>query len=192
MSYVKQLADRILSDARVVEQKQSVKTNHGVLNQETGEYSQIEVSGKVKKVIDVEPFVKLYRNGEDLFEVSERISHLATRLALWIAKNLKLNSSLIVLDVKELQSVLKQKSLNKIYRAVKELVREDIVRLSDKRLKVYEVNPGIFFNGDRLKYIASAIDRNIHPNGWKLSKYKPNIYINNFSINVLNNNAEKP
>lgn len=185
MSYAKQLADRILTDARVVKQKQTVETNHGVLNQDTGEYSQIEVTGKVHKVIDTEPFIKLYRNGDDLFEISERVSYLAVRLALWIAKNLKLNNVLIELRVSELQEVLGQKSPNKIYRALKELIREDVIRVFNKRKKVYEVNPAILFNGDRLKYIASTIDRSLHPNGWKLNKYKSNIFINNLSINVM-------
>lgn len=141
-----------------------------LLDKETGEYEQILHENKKQIIVDRDTFVKIFKNLLKISKVSLNMSKLSLRLIFWIIENLPKESISIVLNPKLLNEDLDNKSLSNMYKAINEL--QEIGILKQKKSYLYEVNPSLLFNGNRVKFVKSIITQYTREDGWKVTEYQ--------------------
>lgn len=119
--------------------------NELIVDGHTGEVTGATAFYKTEKV-DSTQFAKLFVNEiRTLLDLSQT----AYKMLLYIMTILKPNKDEIYLFVPDVMEYCQWKSKPAIYRAIKELVQNNIIAPSWKP-NIYYINPSILFNGDKL------------------------------------------
>jgi hypothetical protein len=121
------------------------KGNELIVDGHTGEVTGATAFYKTEKV-DSTQFAKLFVNEiRTLLDLSQT----AYKMLLYIMTILKPNKDEIYLFVPDVMEYCQWKSKPAIYRAIKELIQNNIIAPSWKP-NIYYINPSILFNGDKL------------------------------------------
>lgn len=139
-------------DAFIIKKKNKTilagTTKDILVDSETGEVRQATLFAK-KKLIDAENFVKLYLTEiKNFFELSNKgikaLSYLTTILPI--------NKDLVYIHIPDLMEFCGFKSKETAYRAIKELIINKVIAISNKA-NLFYLNPKIMFNGDRIIFM---------------------------------------
>lgn len=172
MSYKKEFAGEFLKRLKVVGKSEIVKTDQVLVDTKTGEETVLLAKSYRKFFIDNDQFIKVFKNYIKLVEITKDLSKLAIRTIFWLMANLTKNRIDIFINIKDLSEELGIKSRGKVYAALRELIAVDIIKLIDSKTNLYEVNPSILFNGNRVEFVTTIVTEKEGSNGWKVTEYK--------------------
>jgi hypothetical protein len=132
------------------------KGNEKMVNTDTGEVVAETYFVSTKKV-DKEQFVKLYLTQiKNLFDLTQT----AYKMIFYLTTLLKPNKDEVYLFVPDVMEFCQWSSKPRVYKAIKELIKYEIIAPSWKP-NIYYINPQILFNGDKLVLIQKyQIDDN--------------------------------
>lgn len=172
MSYKQEFAENFLKKLKVVGREEIVKTDQVLVDTKTGEETVLLAKSYRKFFIDNDQFIKVFKNYIKLVEITKGLSKLAIRTIFWLMANLAKNRIDIFINIKSLSEELEISSKSKVYAAIRELIAVDIIKLIDSKTNLYEVNPSILFNGNRVEFITTIVTEKEGANGWKVTEYK--------------------
>jgi regulatory protein YycH of two-component signal transduction system YycFG len=109
-----------------------------------------------REVKDTEQFVKFYMDNLKLFF---NLSPRALKVVSYVMSVTKPNIDNIYFDMEDCKNYTSINSKTTIISALSELISNDFLAVSSKRY-LYFINPSIFFNGNRVTFINSAIKQN--------------------------------
>jgi hypothetical protein len=123
--------------------------NEAIVNLDTGELTGQTTFVSTKKV-DKEQFVKLYLTQiKNLFD----LSITAYKMVFYLTTLLKPNKDEVYLFVPDAMEFCQWSSKPRVYKAIKELIKYEIIAPSWKP-NIYYINPSVLFNGDKLILIT--------------------------------------
>lgn len=167
--YAADLINELKETAKVRQSKKLMKSKDEVVRPETGELVPLFFQQSTPYIIDTTEFVKRFKNHIKLSELSEKLSKLSIRMLLWLEENAVKGTSEITLVPKTLATELNVRSLDKVYKAIKELLATDIIRKKNPALNLYEINPKIIFNGNRIEFVVRMTGTK-EINGWRITE----------------------
>lgn len=173
MSYKEEFAKSFLRNLKVIGKEEEVNTNLSLVNRDTGE-EEIVLGKSYRKVfVDNDQFIKVFKNYVRLRDEVKKLSKMAIWLLFWIMENLPKNRIDIFLNPKDLLTEYGSdgKSLAMVYKAIKELEASNILKPTEKT-NLYEINPSVLFNGNRVEFVTTIITEKVTPDGWKITEYK--------------------
>jgi hypothetical protein len=119
--------------------------NEAIVNLDTGELTGQTTFVSTKKV-DKEQFVKLYLTQiKNLFD----LSITAYKMVFYLTTLLKPNKDEVYIFVPDVMEFCQWSSKPRVYKAIKELIKYEIIAPSWKP-NIYYINPSVLFNGDKL------------------------------------------
>ena len=118
------------------------------VDQKTGEMFYMKKIPTMKEVShDSLVYTKVFTGGiENMYDMSVN----GYKLFLYCIYNTKPNSDTIVLQPQTCMEVCKMKKTS-FFQAINELKERDIIRKKEKFSYVYQINPNVLFNGNRLR-----------------------------------------
>ncbi len=122
----------------------------------TGEIEEKNISFLgLRKRVDTEEFVKIYKaQVQALFELSNR----GIKVFGYFMEALRINSDLVIFDLKECKEYTGYSSKESVIRGVAELLDKQFIARTDAHYKYY-INPEKFFNGDRLVLFEDIVKK---------------------------------
>lgn len=118
------------------------------VDQKTGEMFYMKKIPTMKEVShDSLVYTKVFTGGiENMYDMSVN----GYKLFLYCIYNTKPNSDTIVLHTQTCMEVCKIKKTS-FFQAINELKERDIIRKKEKFSYIYQINPNVLFNGNRLR-----------------------------------------
>jgi len=171
MSYKEEFKERLLPQIKVLDKIDDRNNGYEIVDTNTGESKGIVGRFYKKSFVDNESFVKIFKNYIKLSQITENMSKMSIRLLLWCMENVPKNKNEIELNAKYLGEYFNIKSLSKIYESIRQLEKLDLIRKTNK-IHVYEINPSVIFNGNRIEFISKIVSEKTSRDGWKIVEYR--------------------
>jgi len=145
-----------LTNVQIKKRKVMVgQAGHVMVNTDTGEIEGQTIVASIREY-DKETFVKVYTEGlKAMFDLSKS----EQRVLLYTMSEARPNCDWIYFDTDDCIEFTGYSTKVPILSALAKLVEKKIVARSDKKHKIY-INPTIFFNGNRVSFIKTAVLEN--------------------------------
>lgn len=128
------------------------KTSHVLIDEETGEMVGNAAIMNIRKY-DPTQFIKFYTGKISLvFELSKR----AQSVFSYIIENTIPNKDFVYVDIEDCMKETGYKSRATVISGLSELIEKKFIARSSSQVK-YFINPTIFFNGNRVSFIETAV-----------------------------------
>ena len=140
----------------------TVRKGTELVNKDTSDESESYFSNIVqKKEVDKEEFIKLFTSQIKVYFDLTKTAHKIFLIILALYQK-EIGKDYVLLTCKKAQNVAKtldfELSSPIFYRGIKELVEKKIIAKSVDKI-VFYINPAVFFNGDRARFVTEVIKK---------------------------------
>ena len=140
----------------------TVRKGTELVNKDNADESESYFSNIVqKKEVDKEEFIKLFTSQIKVYFDLTKTAHKIFLIILALYQK-EIGKDYVLLTCKKAQNVAKtldfELSAPIFYRGIKELVEKKIIAKSVDKI-VFYINPAIFFNGDRARFVTEVIKK---------------------------------
>ena len=140
----------------------TVRKGTELVNKDTSDETESYFSNIVqKKEVDKEEFIKLFTSQIKVYFDLTKTAHKIFLIILSLYQK-EIGKDYVLLTCKKAQNVAKtldfELSPPIFYRGIKELVEKKIIAKSVDKI-VFYINPAIFFNGDRARFVTEVIKK---------------------------------
>ena len=140
----------------------TVRKGTELVNKDTSDESESYFSNIVqKKEVDKEEFIKLFTSQIKVYFDLTKTAHKIFLIILALYQK-EIGKDYVLLTCKKAQNVAKtldfELSAPIFYRGIKELVEKKIIAKSVDKI-VFYINPAVFFNGDRARFVTEVIKK---------------------------------
>lgn len=130
-------------------------SNKVMLDEVSGETTNVKMVMSIQKRVDADKFVKLY------IDKVERFLDLSTpgkKVLKYIWGRLKPNSDELYVNIPDMMEEIGWEQSNQAYRGLMELCNAEVIA-KGKNTGFFFINPTIFFNGDRMVLVEEYIKK---------------------------------
>lgn len=151
----------LLKSSEITFKERTIKvgSTRDLVDIETGEMSNVNAIYQ-RKIVDSERFAKVYLEG---LSKTFGLSKTSLRVFQSILKLCEKDTDSIWLNFMSLSKLDPDLPERTFYRGLKELLQHDFVAYSDIPNKFW-INPHLFFNGDRVRFITEYVKSTPHQN----------------------------
>ncbi|ENN3094393.1 hypothetical protein AB9O40_004885 [Salmonella enterica] len=140
----------------------TVRKGTELVNKDNADESESYFSNIVqKKEVDKEEFIKLFTSQIKVYFDLTKTAHKIFLIILALYQK-EIGKDYVLLTCKKAQNVAKtldfELSAPIFYRGIKELVEKKIIAKSVDKI-VFYINPAVFFNGDRARFVTEVIKK---------------------------------
>ena len=140
----------------------TVRKGTELVNKDNADESESYFSNIVqKKEVDKEEFIKLFTSQIKVYSDLTKTAHKIFLIILALYQK-EIGKDYVLLTCKKAQNVAKtldfELSAPIFYRGIKELVEKKIIAKSVDKI-VFYINPAVFFNGDRARFVTEVIKK---------------------------------
>lgn len=142
-------------------------TSNILLNKDTGEIEGHTVIMK-SETKDTEQFIKFYMENLKLFF---SLSQRSMKVLAYVMSVTRANNDTVYFDMEDCKDYTGIASKTTVISGLSELISNEFLAVSSKKY-LYFINPSIFFNGNRVSFIKTAIRQTTSGNQKTMSELK--------------------